>query len=402
MALDQTNYNVHILQLNNEFDIRRELSNIKTDKKVHDLLIQKMVYLYVKLEQVDTRAANLLKKHMHSIGGEAVISKDAYSFTERTTDVILSASKENLALLAKRIENLPYGLSAISKQLMKSLSSEGGLLKIGDKVLDFKHNTYIMGSIKLFKNEFTFSTSSINQEIIFKNIESLQKAGVKLVELVEAKEETIYDKAEEEKKISILLNLIKNIKTQFPELILALRTSSYLIAKECIESGVDVLNIGLPLKFYEQILHFCARYKTPICILHGSVKEKGVKSLSSISDVIREIQSNVAFVNGLGITRDRIIVEPGIGLRRKSGDNLLILRQLSSLQYLNIPILVSLSRKSFIDDFVKDKIKKSIISSIVAHTMAIINGANIIRVANVDQAVIITNIIEIIKNTYSE
>lgn len=148
MSLDQTNFNVHVLQLNNEFDIRRELYNIKTDKKVHDILIQKMIYLHVKLEQVDTRAANLLKRQMHSIGGEAVISKDAYSFTERTTDVILSASKETLGLLAKKIINLPYGLSNIAKEISKNLFSEIGIMKVAESVLDFKHKTYIMGILK--------------------------------------------------------------------------------------------------------------------------------------------------------------------------------------------------------------------------------------------------------------
>lgn len=400
MALDQTNYNVHILQLNNEFDIRRELSNIKTDKKVHDILIQKMIYLYVKLEQVDTRAANLLKRQMHSIGGEAVISKDAYSFTERTTDVILSASKENLQLLAKKIENLPYGLSSISKELMKNLHTSVGLLKVGDKVLDFKHKTYIMGIFKFFKH---FQLGNLQQDEILKTIDSMQRSGVDILDIVEAKSAKIYDKREEEKKISSLNSLIKAIKTEFPKLILSLKTASNQIAKESLENGIDMLMMGVPLKYYEQLLILAAKRKTPVCIFHSNqIKNKSSKPLNSISEVIRDIQSNISFANGMGVMRDKIIIEPGIGFGRSNEDNFLILRQLSSFQYLNVPILVSLPKRSFLGEALKGKMKNTLISRIAANTMAIINGANIIRVDDVEQAVAIVNIIDTIKHVYSD
>ncbi|HPO50562.1 MAG TPA: hypothetical protein PLO89_09580, partial [Spirochaetota bacterium] len=81
MLLDQLSYNVHTINLDNEYEIKKELANIKCDKKAYDLLLQKMVFLHVKIEQIDTRAANIIKQEIHSLGGEAAISQDAYSFT---------------------------------------------------------------------------------------------------------------------------------------------------------------------------------------------------------------------------------------------------------------------------------------------------------------------------------
>jgi len=331
VSLDQSNFNVHVLQLNNEFDIRRELYNIKTDKKVHDILIQKMIYLHVKLEQVDTRAANLLKRQMHSIGGEAVISKDAYSFTERTTDVILSASKETLGLLAKKIINLPYGLSNIAKEISKSLFSEIGIMKVAESVLDFKHKTYIMGILKFFKH---YRLDNYSNENLLEIVDSMQKAGVDIIDIVEENHFKIYDKKEEEDKLTHLIPLIRAIKNEYPKLILSLTTGNYNIAKECLEAGIDVLMVGMPLKYYEQILYLVAKKKSPIILMHSSsMKSKAPKPLNSISDVIREIQSNISYATGLGIRKEKIIIEPGIGFGRSNEDNFLILRQLSSFQY---------------------------------------------------------------------
>ncbi len=400
MSLDQTNFNVHVLQLNNEFDIRRELYNIKTDKKVHDILIQKMIYLHVKLEQVDTRAANLLKRQMHSIGGEAVISKDAYSFTERTTDVILSASKETLGLLAKKIINLPYGLSNIAKEISKNLFSEIGIMKVAESVLDFKHKTYIMGILKFFRH---YRLENYSNENLLEIVDSMQKAGVDIIDIVEENHFKIYDKKEEEDKLSHLIPLIRAIKNEYPKLILSLTTGNYNIAKECLEAGIDVLMVGMPLKYYEQMLYLVAKRKCPIILMHSSsMKSKAPKPLNSISDVIREIQSNISYAAGLGIRKEKIIIEPGIGFGRSNEDNFLILRQLSSFQYLNVPILVGLPKKSFLGEALRGKMRKTHISTIAANTMAIINGANIIRVDDVEQAVAMVTIIDTIRHVNTD
>ncbi|MBN2546122.1 MAG: dihydropteroate synthase [Spirochaetes bacterium] len=400
MSLDQSNFNVHVLQLNNEFDIRRELYNIKTDKKVHDILIQKMIYLHVKLEQVDTRAANLLKRQMHSIGGEAVISKDAYSFTERTTDVILSASKETLGLLAKKIINLPYGLSNIAKEISKNLFSEIGIMKVAESVLDFKHKTYIMGILKFFKH---YRLDNYSNENLLETVDSMQKAGVDIIDIVEENHFKIYDKKEEEVKLSHLIPLVRAIKNEHPKLILSLTTGNYNIAKECLEAGIDVLMVGMPLKYYEQMLYLVAKKKCPIILMHSSsMKNKAPKPLNSISDVIREIQSNISYASGLGIRKEKIIIEPGIGFGRSNEDNFLILRQLSSFQYLNVPILVGLPKKSFLGEALRGKMRKTHISTIAANTMAIINGANIIRVDDVEQAVAMVTIIDTIRHVNTD
>lgn len=398
---EQTNFNTHVLHLNNEYEIRRELNNIKADKKAYDILIQKMVFLHIKLEQVDTRAANMLKQYLRSIGGEAVISKEAYSFTERTTDVLLSASKETFRLLTKKLSSLPYGLGKISKELEKSLFSNYGIMSFKDMVLDFRHKTYIMGILrfdKMFKNpEFT-------NEVMLEKVTNMVNAGVDIIDICEESiSDDLKDKKEETDKIHQLVPLIRDIKSKFPELILSINTGKYNIVKEALNSGVDIIIESVPLKYNEQILHLIAQKRCPIVMMHSnSFVNQVPKPLNSISDVIRDIQSNISYAVSQGIQREKIIIEPGIGFGRRQKDNFLIIRQLSSFKYLNVPILVGLTKNSFLGEALRGKMKKTHISSITANTMAIINGANIIRVDDVEQAVTMVNIIDAIRNIDEE
>ena len=396
-SIEQTSYNAHVIQLNNEHDIRKELSNIKADKKAYDILIQKMVFLHVKLEQVDTRAANMLKQHLRSIGGEAVISKEAYSFTERTTDVLLSASKETFRLLTKKLNSMPYGLGKISKELEKSLFSNYGIMNYRDKTLDFRHKTYVMGILRFDKIS---RSTELTEEGLLEKINAMVKSGVDIIDIyVDDNIENIRNREDEKNKTHQLITLLNLINSKYPDLILSITTTKYNIAKEALNAGVDILIEAVPLKYNEQMLHLVAQKKCPIVLMHNnSFLTQAPKPLTSISDVIRDIQSNISFAVGQGILRDKIIIEPGIGFGRSKRDNFLILKQLSSFKYLNVPILVGLSKHSFLGEALRGKMRKTQISSITANTMAIINGANIIRVDDVSQAVTVANIIDTLKN----
>ncbi len=397
MPIDEISHNAHVIHLNNEYEIKKELVNIRADKKAHDILAQKMIFLYIKLEQVDTRAANILKQNVREIGGEAVISKEAYAFTERKTDVLLSASKESLKLLIKKISTLEYGLNKIAKELEALLSSNLGIMKFGKTVFDFQRKTYIMGILKYYKyiNEISYSQSQIMEKV-----ESMVKAGVDIIDICEDnKFDTIPLLNNDKNKINNLMNLIKIIKNEYPNIVLSIETTKINIIKGAIDTGIDIVILTMPLKYNEEMLHITAKYQCPIVLMHrNSFTHREPKPINSISDVIRDIQSNISFAIGQGIKKENIIIEPGIGFGRSSKDNYLILRQLSSFKYLNSPILVELPKRSFLGEALRGRMEKTLISTIAANTMAIINGANIIKVDDVSQAATMLNIIDSIRS----
>lgn len=391
MLLNQINYNTHTINLNNEYDIKRELSNIKCDKKAFDILLPKMVFIHIKMEQIDTRAANVIKQEIHSLGGEAAISKEAYSFTERTTDIIISGSKKSLKILSKKISDKNYGLEQISREIEKCLASNIGVMKIDDKILDFRHKTYVTGVVPFSKNN---KSDYYPEGKILKKVELMVKAGATIINVTgETPQLSKVDEEQEIKELATVTNLVRKIKSEFPEVVLSIDTAKLIIAKESAASGVDIICKTIPLKFNEEMVHFISQSKCPIVmVVNPNVNIS--KPIISISDVIKDIQSNISYAIGKGIQSDKIIIDPGINFGRCDKDNFLILKQLSNFKYLNYPILVGLSKQSFLDDALKGKMNNTLISAIAANTLAIINGANIIKVHTSEQVSTMTNIIE--------
>jgi dihydropteroate synthase len=92
-----------------------------------------------------------------------------------------------------------------------------------------------------------------------------------------------------------------------------------------------------------------------------------------------------------------IIIDPGIGFGKRVQDNLHIIRELASLKSLSFPIMIGLSRKNFIGEILERPVEKRLIGTITANTLAVINGANIIRVHDVGDAVEMVKIIDSVR-----
>lgn len=390
-------YNAHIIRLEDEYDLKRELINIEVDRKAFDILVPKMTFLHIKLEKVDTRAANIIKQYLNSIGGEAAISRDAYYFTDRYTDMIIGGSKKNLYLLVKKIADGKYGLQEIAKEIEKNLYENCGIIKIRDKVLNFNQNTYIMGIFNISKEELL--KENLNIKNILKKIENIIKNGAEIIDIFC---EIFHNKNYYEEIRDILKNvglLIKALKLEFPDILLSIDTSKIEVAKDVLNSGVDLISKTIPLKYNEDLIKLIAKNRTPIILMHSTkILNNSFKPLSSITEVLRDIQSNISYAVSKGIRRENIIIDPGIGLGKSDKDNILILKQLSSFKTFNLPILVGLSRHNFLGEAIKGKVDNCLLCSITSNILALVNGANIIRVNGIEQVAIIKKIIDSIKN----
>lgn len=390
----KTDYNAHIVNLNNVYDIKKELININVDKRAYEILLPNMNFIHVKLEQVDTRVANIIKQQINKIGGEAAISKEAYSYTARNTDMIISSSKRNIQFLAKKLSSRQYGLEDIAKEIEKCVDDRTGVLVIGKNAFDFNHNTYLSGMINYKKQ--IFGTNLTDKAILMK-IEKYIKAGVDMIELcgdsIDSNpvndEPTIED-------IENISRIVYIIKKNFPNISLGIDTLKVKMAKAALDSGADLINDTIPIRYNQELIKLIAKRGVPIILSYKPYIGRMAKPIDSISEVIREIQANVNFAVTNGISKDRIIIDPGVGFGRKDRDNFLLLRQLSSFRHMRMPTLVCLSRRSFLGGALTGRLKKTMISTIVANTIAIINGSNIIRLHSSEHVEIIKNIIEMV------
>jgi dihydropteroate synthase len=104
-----------------------------------------------------------------------------------------------------------------------------------------------------------------------------------------------------------------------------------------------------------------------------------------VSEVLSELSAAVEFASAAGV--ERLIVDPGIGFGKRLADNLCLLKNLAVLRCLGCPVLVGLSRKSFLGAVTGAPVEDRLPATIAAHTLAILSGADIVRVHDVREAV---------------
>jgi dihydropteroate synthase len=203
---------------------------------------------------------------------------------------------------------------------------------------------------------------------------------------------------EDEKKR--VIPVIHEILKRKPDSLLSIDTTKSDVAQEACKAGVRIINDISGLTFDPQIVEVAKEYSASLVIMHIKGTPKHMQDNPSYKNVISEIyeflqvQSQKAKDAGV----DKIIIDPGIGFGKRVEDNLEILRRLNEFKNLGYPILVGLSRKSFLGKILGLEVNERDTITSVAETMAIMNGAEIIRTHNVVNAV---NARELLNQIYS-
>jgi dihydropteroate synthase len=188
-------------------------------------------------------------------------------------------------------------------------------------------------------------------------------------------------------------------------------TTKSKVAKAAINAGASIINDISALRFDPHMADVAAGFKTPVILMHMKGTPKNMQANPVYDDLLGEIYKFFSdAVNGTqdkGILRSNIIIDPGIGFGKTFDHNLIILKNLNKFLSLDLPILVGPSRKAFIRNLVKEKGVKDInpkqpeveTGTQAAITVAVLNGAHIIRTHNVKNTRVTLKIVDAIKRS---
>ncbi|MBK6915662.1 MAG: dihydropteroate synthase [Ignavibacteriales bacterium] len=177
---------------------------------------------------------------------------------------------------------------------------------------------------------------------------------------------------------------MKGIKKEFPSSIISVDTTKYEVAVEALKSGAEIINDISGLTFDERIADAVAEYNAGLILMHIKGTPKNMQVNPEYKDIISEIKSffytqiNKAEIKGV----DKIIIDPGIGFGKKYNDNFLILNRLKEFCEIKYPLMIGVSRKSFIGNELTLDVTERDIPSAILETASIQSGARIIRTHN--------------------
>jgi dihydropteroate synthase len=182
--------------------------------------------------------------------------------------------------------------------------------------------------------------------------------------------------------------VIKEIKKNF-DIPVSIDTYKADVAKASIDAGADIINDISAMNFDPDMKKVAAESGVPVILMHikGTPRDmqKNPKYSCVITEIIDYLTKSINEAVMAGVKENKIIIDPGIGFGKTLQHNIKIIRNLSEFKSLKKAILVGLSRKSLIGNIIDKDVSDRLYGSLAANVISVLNGANILRVHDVDE-----------------
>lgn len=190
-----------------------------------------------------------------------------------------------------------------------------------------------------------------------------------------------------EEELRRTIPVIETIAKELP-IPISIDTCKAPVARRALDAGASMVNDISGLRFDPDMPGVVAEFKVPVVIMHikGSPQnmQKNPVYEALIPEILDYLREGIAIAESAGVSRDRIIIDPGIGFGKTFEQNLEIINNLRMFTLLEMPILIGPSRKAFIGRILEDApAGERIEGTAAALAIAVMNGANILRVHDV-------------------
>ncbi len=189
-------------------------------------------------------------------------------------------------------------------------------------------------------------------------------------------------------EIDRVIPVVKFIRKTYPELILSVDTFRSEVARDCLDLGIDIINDISAGCIDKNILDVVAEYNCPYIMMHMKGTPRTMQINPEYENLIKELL--IYFAKRIYLAREKgiidIIVDPGFGFGKTLDHNYTIMKKIENFKLLDLPILVGISRKSFITKQLDIDKKDSLNATTALNMYFLEKNINILRVHDVKEA----------------
>jgi len=254
----------------------------------------------------------------------------------------------------------------------------------------------IMGILNVTPDSFSDGGKFNTIDNALKQTELMLEAGADIIDIGGESTRPGAPEVSELDELDRVIPVINKLKLEF-DCPISLDTSKAIVMQAGIESGVDLINDVCALS-QPNAVEVVAGSDVPVCLMHMQGSPRTMQHNPIYDDVITDIkhffEEKLQICENAGISKERIILDPGFGFGKSLAHNFELLNRFNEFSEFNLPLLAGLSRKSMLGNLLGLPANERVLSSVVAATIAMNNGANILRVhdvAETKQAVTIFN-----------
>ncbi len=243
-----------------------------------------------------------------------------------------------------------------------------------------------MGILNVTPDSFSDGNIYFDRDNAVKHGLDLVKEGADILDVGGESSRPGSDRVPVEEELRRILPVISELREN-TDTLLSVDTTKAEVARRALDAGANMINDISSFQFDPDMLPLAAERETPIILMHMKGNPKTMQDNPSYENLLTEIKSffqeRIDMAVSAGIKREKIIVDPGIGFGKKFRDNLNLIRNLRYFEELERPLLVGLSRKSFIGKIMDQPSQDRLAGSLSAAVLSVSHGAHMLRVHDV-------------------
>jgi dihydropteroate synthase len=258
-----------------------------------------------------------------------------------------------------------------------------------DKVLDLSLPV-VMGIINVNNDSFYAGSRFQDMEDIVNQVEKMISEGAKIIDIGYMSSRPGAKISDPKEEALVINAVLSQIKSRFPDVFVSVDTLHSQVAEIAIQNGADLINDISGGDYDSNMIDVLANNKTPYIIMHmkgipENMQKNPMSDDHTLMEVLTALKYKVYHAKQHGI-KD-IIIDPGFGFGKSLQQNYELLKHLNVFNILEVPVLVGLSRKSMIWKPLQISADDALNGTSALHMIALQNGAKILRVHDVKEAV---------------
>jgi len=272
---------------------------------------------------------------------------------------------------------------------MKSINCNGKLIDLT--------SPKVMGILNITPDSFFDGGKYNNNNAIISQVTKMLDQGATFIDVGAYSSRPGAKHISADEELSRILPIIKLLIKEFPSILISVDTFRSKIAEQCIQNGACMVNDISAGTMDKTMFSTIAKLQIPYIIMHmqGSPQTMQTNPVydNIVKDVLFYFSKKISKLHSLGI--NDIITDVGFGFGKTLEHNYQLLSNLELFKGLEAPTLVGLSRKSMLYKPLNISAKEALSATTSANTIAILNGANILRVHDVKEAMEAINIVNL-------
>ncbi len=396
-------FNPRLLEVEDLREAYARLDEIRPSEQGRAIMAPKLVYRVVRVDNVDTKAANILKQNMLSIGGEVSLPREVFDYGGKKVSAVISGNLKHYKQLIAKLKRQPFGLKALAAELEELLRPAFGagarVLRLGGREYHLDRKTLVMGVVNVTPDSFSDGGLYHDPRAAVEHALRLEEEGADILDIGGESTRPGSDFVTLDEELRRVMPVLEGIMDRVGVPV-SIDTTKAEVARQALEAGCAMVNDISAMRLDPEMPGLVAEKGVPVCLMHMRGMPKDMQVDPRYDDVVGEIaaflRQRAEAAREAGVDGANVLIDPGIGFGKTLEHNLEILRRLGEFRSLGHPVLLGTSRKSFIGrilDLAEDQRLEGTAASVA---LGIAGGADIVRVHDVKEMVRVARVADAI------